>query len=237
MNWKDDSLFPGRLRQLRERFGLTQSEFATRVDVSRGAISMYEAGDRVPDIRFLDKVIEEFECSYDYLMGKSENTIPAAKVLSDVLAPLNDDALRLILEMPTELNLVAAADSTSLYCLILYLAIYASRAVFEPSNSDEEPFNEQMLDLLEKLDSRIRNTFEELVKKCRICGYGKLTSSQMSAIREFIDSSASNAEQLRLDPSSTTVDILSLLSVNQYEKAKEQLRQLDNEFRREHHAP
>lgn len=237
MSWKDNSKFPARLRQVREKAGLSQSEFAEQVGVSRGAISTYELGERVPDIRFTDNVIEKFGCSYEYLMGRTENATPADKILGDVLAPLNDDALRLILEMPTELNLVAAADSTSLYCLILYLAIYASRAVFEPSDSGEEPFNEQMLDLIEKLDSRIRDTFEKLVKKCRICGYGKLTSSQMSAIREFINSSTSNAEQLRLNPSSTVVDVLSSLSANQYEKAKEQLRQLDNEFRREHHAP
>lgn len=64
--------FAVKLRQLREAEGLTQAKFAEELGVSRGSISFYENGDRVPDIDFLEKVAARQDCTTDYLLGTSE---------------------------------------------------------------------------------------------------------------------------------------------------------------------
>lgn len=71
MNYLDN--FSKLLKDLREREGLKQSELAEKLGVSRGSISFYENGDRVPDIVFLGKVSEFFNVSCDYLLGFNEN--------------------------------------------------------------------------------------------------------------------------------------------------------------------
>jgi len=71
MGWKFDSAFPDRLRTLREAIGVSQTVFAERMGVTRATVSYYENGDRIPDIQFLDKVINETCVCYDYLMGYS----------------------------------------------------------------------------------------------------------------------------------------------------------------------
>ena len=64
-------LFSKRLKELRESAGLTQTQLADKLDVSRGSISFYENGDRIPDIEFLARVSDEFKVSADWLIGLS----------------------------------------------------------------------------------------------------------------------------------------------------------------------
>lgn len=61
--------FPHRFRELRERIGVSQDEFAKALKVSRATISYYENGTRTPDIDFLDKVFDLTGCSVEYLLG------------------------------------------------------------------------------------------------------------------------------------------------------------------------
>lgn len=63
------SNFSKLLKELRESRRLKQSELAEKLGVSRGSISFYENGDRVPDIVFLYKMAEFFGVSCDYLLG------------------------------------------------------------------------------------------------------------------------------------------------------------------------
>ena len=64
--------FATRLKALRERNGLNQGQLAKKLGISRGSISFYENGDRVPDIETFDMICDFFNVSYDYLLGKSE---------------------------------------------------------------------------------------------------------------------------------------------------------------------
>ena len=50
------SNFSRLLKELRESKGLKQAELAEKLGVSRGSISFYENGDRVPDIEFLGTI-------------------------------------------------------------------------------------------------------------------------------------------------------------------------------------
>lgn len=69
------SNFSKLLKELRESKGLKQSDLAEKLGVSRGSISFYENGDRVPDIVFLHKMAEFFGVSCDYLLGFVDDSV------------------------------------------------------------------------------------------------------------------------------------------------------------------
>lgn len=63
-----------KIKQLRKKAGMTQSELAARLEVSPSAVGMYEQGRREPDNNTLRKLCTVFGVSGDYLIGNSENT-------------------------------------------------------------------------------------------------------------------------------------------------------------------
>ena len=70
MNIKNS--FATRLKSLREEKELNQGQLAKELGISRGSVSFYENGDRIPDIETFDKICSFFNVSYDYLLGKSD---------------------------------------------------------------------------------------------------------------------------------------------------------------------
>lgn len=60
-----------RIKKERENLKLTREELAKKIGVSYSAIAMYEQGNREPSNELLLKMCEIFNCSMDYLMGKS----------------------------------------------------------------------------------------------------------------------------------------------------------------------
>lgn len=69
-------VFSKRLRALRESQNLTQVELAEKLGVSRGSISFYENGDRIPDMLFLRRASCYFCVSIDYLAGVTDHKLP-----------------------------------------------------------------------------------------------------------------------------------------------------------------
>ena len=65
-------IFGDRLKSLRNRKGLSQSEFAKQIGVSKSSVNMYERGDREPNFETLEAIADYFNVDLDYLMGKSE---------------------------------------------------------------------------------------------------------------------------------------------------------------------
>lgn len=62
-----------RIEQLRTELGLNQIELAKKLNLSSSAsISQYESGERTPSDELKLKMAEIFNCSLDYLMGKSD---------------------------------------------------------------------------------------------------------------------------------------------------------------------
>lgn len=60
------------LKDLRTERGLSQDEFAKELGISKGAVSYYETGQRVPDIVVLSALADYFGVSTDYLLGRTE---------------------------------------------------------------------------------------------------------------------------------------------------------------------
>ena len=61
--------FGKRLKYLREQKGLTQSQLAERLSVSRTMMNWYETGRRYPSLDMLIKLANSFHVSTDYLFG------------------------------------------------------------------------------------------------------------------------------------------------------------------------
>jgi transcriptional regulator with XRE-family HTH domain len=57
-----------RLRLIREKLGLIQTEFGEKLDVSKSTIINYESGKRIPDALFLIDIIREFNIDPAWLL-------------------------------------------------------------------------------------------------------------------------------------------------------------------------
>ncbi|ACA57239.1 helix-turn-helix transcriptional regulator [Clostridium botulinum] len=62
-----------RLKYERLRKDLNQTELAKILNVSKQTVSNWENGNRIPDTLTLSKLADFFNCSVDYILGRSEN--------------------------------------------------------------------------------------------------------------------------------------------------------------------
>ena len=72
-----------RIKLLREELNMTQQELADKLDGAKSTVAMYEKGDRKPSMEVLLKLSEIFDCSIDYILGKSDNRnsdVPVSKI-------------------------------------------------------------------------------------------------------------------------------------------------------------
>ena len=65
------SILGDRIKKERENLNLTRDDLAKMIGVSYSAISMYEQGKREPNNELIIKMCELFNCSTDYLIGRS----------------------------------------------------------------------------------------------------------------------------------------------------------------------
>ncbi len=77
---KNSTLFAARLKQIRQESGISQSELAHILGVSRTCLSNYETGARQPDRELLNQIAEHFNVLTDYLI---ENTSASILELSE----------------------------------------------------------------------------------------------------------------------------------------------------------
>lgn len=65
--------FNERLKQLREEAGVSMYQLAQAIEVSNAAICKWENGIAEPKVSYLIKLSEFFECTVDYLTGKTDD--------------------------------------------------------------------------------------------------------------------------------------------------------------------
>lgn len=65
--------FPDRLKELREKAGMTQMELAEKLGVAKGTIGNYEAGGRMPNNEKLEAIADLFNSDIDYLLGRTND--------------------------------------------------------------------------------------------------------------------------------------------------------------------
>lgn len=72
-------------KQLRMAKGMTQGELADALGITRSRLSMYELGQREPDLETLEMIADYFNVDIDYLMGRTNKTtmIPESYYMDD----------------------------------------------------------------------------------------------------------------------------------------------------------
>ncbi len=73
-----------KIKGLRKKAGMTQSELAKRLGISGSAVGMYEQGRREPDNKTLLKLCSVFGITTDYLLGNTEPAEAGGREVSDV---------------------------------------------------------------------------------------------------------------------------------------------------------
>lgn len=71
-----------RIIQLRKKQNMSQEKLANVLKVTRGAVSMWEIGQRQPGPDTLRKLADFFGCSVDYLLGRTDVRETPEKLLS-----------------------------------------------------------------------------------------------------------------------------------------------------------
>ena len=64
-----------RIKNLRKERLLSQAELGKLVGVSKVSISGYESGNRVPSMEVLEKLINIFDISADYILGREVDAV------------------------------------------------------------------------------------------------------------------------------------------------------------------
>ena len=62
-----------RLKELREKRGISQVTLASALNLNQNSISRYETGEREADYATLIAIADYFGVSVDYLLGRTEN--------------------------------------------------------------------------------------------------------------------------------------------------------------------
>ena len=62
-----------RLKELREKRGISQVTLASALNLSQNSISRYETGEREADYTTLIAIADYFGVSVDYLLGRTDN--------------------------------------------------------------------------------------------------------------------------------------------------------------------
>ena len=100
----DMGKFKNNLKDLRTEKGVKQKEVAKNCDISPQCISQLELGTRNPTGTTLVALADYFNCSVDYLLGRSEEY--TSPILSDnpTLSPQEKDLLSTFKNLPKELQ-------------------------------------------------------------------------------------------------------------------------------------
>ena len=69
-------MFALRLKELREKKGLSQKAFSAKLGVSQSTVGMWESQKREPNFETTEKIANFFGVSTDYLLGRTDEPKP-----------------------------------------------------------------------------------------------------------------------------------------------------------------
>ena len=88
------SCIASKIKELRKKAGITQSQLAARLGVSPSAVGMYEQGRREPDSETILKLCGIFNTTTDFLFGKSDE--PPKKSISMEVSDVIDEFTQML---------------------------------------------------------------------------------------------------------------------------------------------
>lgn len=65
--------YGNRLKQLRNKKGLSQKELTERLNINRSTYARYETSATQPDYETLERLADFYEVSVDYILGRTDN--------------------------------------------------------------------------------------------------------------------------------------------------------------------
>ena len=81
------SLNISRLKESREKMGITKMEAAKRMQLSQPAYLRYEAGTRIPSLQTLSVIANVLNTSVEYLTDQSDDSTPLSYTISKSTDP------------------------------------------------------------------------------------------------------------------------------------------------------
>lgn len=93
-----------RIKELRKTLGLTQDEFASRIDLSRNFIAQVESGAKKPSDRTIRDICQTYKANYEWLMYGSGEMIndddsDAQAIVDSVMTGDNEFAKKTIVKL------------------------------------------------------------------------------------------------------------------------------------------
>ncbi len=76
-------MLASRIKNLREKFGYTQSELAKKMNVTRSSINAWEMGVSSPSTQYIAQLAEIFKVSCDWLLGVEKSATLSLEGLSE----------------------------------------------------------------------------------------------------------------------------------------------------------
>ena len=97
-----------RLKELRRQRNISQEELGNLLGVTKVSISGYERGTRIPSIEILNNILNFFDISADYLLGRELDIICEDSQNVSILLASNDiNIIRELRRFPTLYNEIA----------------------------------------------------------------------------------------------------------------------------------
>lgn len=82
-----------RLKECREKIGISKQEAARRIGISQPAYLRYESGERKPSLQTTKEIAKVLNTSVDYLVGESDDNNP---ILLEVSKNENKELFRIV---------------------------------------------------------------------------------------------------------------------------------------------
>lgn len=161
------SYFPVRLRELRKSLGLTQAEMAERLGIAPASLSYYENGERLPDLRVMDTLYNEFDVSFDYMLGYANTPLPPDPTVLDFLG-LSTEACDALAERFNQTHITNAALNILLssQSFFEYNRLLADNVIRHLRDKSPDPIpgdaNEQLLNTL--LEESINTSYQQEIE-------------------------------------------------------------------------
>ena len=78
-----DIMIADRIKKLRQQFGLTQSDLAKKLNITRSSVNTWELGISIPSTQYIVELAELFKVSTDYILGLSRDSVISTASLTE----------------------------------------------------------------------------------------------------------------------------------------------------------
>lgn len=96
-----------RLRELRKENRLSQEKLGKILGVSKVSISGYESGNRIPSLDILNKILDFFGISADYLLGRELDMVCEDSNLTMKISSIDLEILKELHNNPIMFNTIS----------------------------------------------------------------------------------------------------------------------------------